>query len=285
MKKLIALALGILPAHSAVLWTENFESYNTGLDNLEDQSNGDWLTDPEATPAIAVLANSGLPSNFGGKSLAVGGLNPGGPATTLGVAYALSPVSAGFDPLESDPETELSFSVDLILNSGSGQSLVDDFRFSFTDLNGTELTTLLFTQALDGNGVAIDGFASVIRSNMGGPSGVYNTQALISLNGAFTLNLVMSPLLNKWSGSIGIASGGSFSLFSNVDLTQNPGPPQPEATVGSFAIDWIKGGNTFGDNFLIADNFLLQSQSPIPEPGTPLLISLSALGCILRRRR
>lgn len=286
MKLLIALALGILPAHSATLWTENFETYDVGLDNLEDQSEGAWLTDPVATPAIAVLSNigSGLPSSFGGKSLAVGGLDTDGTEVTLGVAYALSPVAAGFDPAASDPETELSFSVDLILNSGSGQSLVDDFRFSFTDLNGTELTTLLFTQALDGNGDVNPGFASVIRSNMAA-NGVFNTQALISLNAAFTLNLVMNPLLNKWSGSISLLEGGSFSLFSNVDLTQNPGPPAPEATVGSFAIDWIKGGASWGDNFLIADNFLLQSQVPVPEPGAPLLISLSALGCILRRRR
>jgi hypothetical protein len=286
MKKLVILALGILPAHSAVLWMENFEDYDTGISNLEDQSEGAWLTDPEGTTSIAVISNSALPANFGGKSLAVGGLDPGTAATTLGVAYALSPEAAGFDPVASSPKTELNFSADFILNTGGTTTtlLLDDFRLSFADLNGRELSTLLFTQARDGAGNLIPGSATIIRSN-GAPGGVYNTQALISLNAAFSLNLVMNPLLNKWSGSIGIPTGGSFSLFSNVDLTQNPGPPVPDATVGSFAIDWIKGGTSFGENYLTADNFLLQSQLPIPEPGAPLLISLSALGCILRRRR
>lgn len=286
MKKLIVLALGILPAHSAVLWTESFEAYDTGIDNLEDQSGGDWWTDPEATPSIAVIPNSNLPASFGGKSLAIGGVDTGGLETTLGVAYALAPEAAGFDPVLQDPETELSFSADFILNTGGSSTtlLVDDFRLSFADLSGTELSTLLFTQARDGNGDVNPGFATIIRSN-GTPTGVFNTQILISLNAAFTLNLVMNPLLNKWSGSVAIPGGGSFSLFSNVDLTQNPGPPAPEATVGSFAIDWIKGGTSWGDNYLLADNFLLQSQVPVPEPGAPLLISLSALGCILRRRR
>jgi hypothetical protein len=285
MKKLIILALGILPAHSAVLWMEDFEAYDTGLDNLEDQSGGDWLTDPEATPSIAVISNSGsgLSASFGGKSLAVGGLDPLTATATLGVAYALAPEAAGFDPLDEAPETELSFSADFILRPGGSSPtlLVDDFRLSFADLNGTELSTLLFTQARAGNGDVNPGFATIIRSNSA-PGGVFNTQALISLNAAFTLNLVMNPLLNKWSGSVAIPGGGSFSLFSNVDLTQNQGT---EPTVGSFAIDWIKGGASWGDNYLLADNFLLQSQVPVPEPGAPLLISLSALGCILRRRR
>ncbi len=285
MKRLIALAVGILPAHSAVLWTESFENYDTGQNNLETQSGGAWLTDPQETESIAVIANSGLPSSFGSKSLAVGGVPTGGLETTLGVAYALSPEETAFDPVLYDPETELSFSADFILNTGAGSTtlLLDDFRLSFADLQGTELATLLFTQARNSNGDALPGFATVIRSNM---NGVYNTQALISLNAAFTLNLVMSPLLNKWSGSIGVpGSSGSFSLFSNVDLTQNPGPPLPEATVGSFAIDWIKGGTEWGDNYLVADNFALQSQTPIPEPGAPLLIAISAVGSLLRRRR
>jgi len=282
MKNLLFFTLAILPAHSTVLWTENFESYDLNVDNLEAQSGGAWLTDPVETPAIAVVGNSALPSAFGGQSLAVGGLPTDDSEATLGVAYALSPVDAGFDPAASHPETELTFAVDLILNTGSGQSLVDDFRFSFTDLNGTELATLLFTQALDSNGDAIDGFATVIRSNM---NDAFNTQALISLNAAFTLNLVMNPLLNKWSGSIGSLGGGSFALFANVDMTQNAGPPAPEATVGSFAIDWIKGGTSWGDNFLVADNFLLQSQVPVPEPGVPLLLSSFALAAFVRRRR
>lgn len=282
MKKLLLSTLAVLPAHATVLLTENFESYDLGFDNLEAQSGGAWLTDPVETPAIAVVGNSGLPVAFGSKSLAVGGLPTDDSEFTPGVAYALSPESAGFDPALSQPETELSFAVDLILNTGSGQSLVDDFRFSFTDLAGTELATLLFTQALDANGDAIDGFATVIRSNT---NGVFNTQALISLNAAFTLNLVMNPLLNKWSGSIGSLGGGSFALFANVDMTQNPGPPAPEANVGSFAIDWIKGGDNWGDNFLLADNFSIQSQVPVPEPGVPLMLSSFALAAFLRRRR
>lgn len=282
MKNLLALAFAILPAHATVLWTEDFESYDVGVDNLELQSGGAWLTDPVETPAIAVIANTGLPATFGTKLLVVGGLPTDGSETNLGVAYALSPEVTGFDPLLSDPEVELSFTADLILNTGTGQSLTDDFRLSFTDLNGTELATLLFTQALDSNGDAIDGFATVIRSNGGG--GVFNTQALISLNAAFTLNLVLNPQLNKWSGGIGAVGGtGSFALFANVDLTQNSGPPAPEANVGSFAIDWIKGGENWGDNFLVADNFLLQSQ--VPEPSVPLMISSFALAALLRRRR
>ena len=286
MKKLIILALCISPAHSAVLWTDNFEGYNLAgpADNLETQSAGSWLTDPQNTAAIAVIANSGLPTSFGGKSLAVGGIDPGGATTTLGVAYALSPVEAGFDPETSAPFTELSFSADFILNSGTGGSLVDDFRLSFADLKGTELAALLFTQALDGAGAPLPGYATIVRGNV---KQAYNTQVLIALNSGFRINLVMSPLLNKWSGSINELNIGPFSMFANVDLTQNAGPPVPEATIGSFAIDWMKkdGADEWGSNYLIADNFILQSQTPVPEPSVPLMISVFTLGAFLRRRR
>lgn len=288
MKNLILASLAVMPAHSAtLLWTENFEGFDAGVNNLEEQSGGDWLTDPIETPAIAVIANtnSGLSASFGTKSLAVGGLPTDNSEVELGVAYALSPSASGFDPATSSPETELSFSVALVLNTGGGGSLVDDFRFSFTDINNIPLATLLFSQARDGSGDPVAGFATVIRSNMAAVGGVYDTQSLIPFNTEFTMNLVMSPLLNKWSGSITNDSGGSFSMFSNVDMTQNAGPPAPDSTIGSFTIDWIKGGAEWGDNYLVADNFLLQSQAPIPEPGVPLMISVLAFASLLVRRR
>jgi hypothetical protein len=282
MKKLILASLAVMPAHSATLfWTENFESFDTGVNNLETQSSGDWVTDPVATPAIAVIANSPsspLFSSFGSKSLAIGGEPTDNTEMELGVAYALSPLNSGFDPATSSPETELSFSVALVLNTGTGGSLVDDFRFSFTDLNNIPLATLLLRQSGEA------GFATVIRSNMAAVGGVFDTQARIPLNTEFTMNLVMSPLLNKWSGSITTGSG-SVSMFSNVDMTRNDGPPEPDSTIGSFSIDWIKSGGEWGSNYLVADNFLLQSQAPIPEPGVPLMISGLAVASLLLRRR
>jgi hypothetical protein len=282
MKKLILASLAVMPAHSATLfWTENFESFDTGVNNLETQSSGDWVTDPVATPAIAVIENSPsspLFSSFGSKSLAIGGEPTDNTEMELGVAYALSPLNSGFDPATSSPETELSFSVALVLNTGTGGSLVDDFRFSFTDLNNIPLATLLLRQSGEA------GFATVIRSNMAAVGGVFDTQARIPLNTEFTMNLVMSPLLNKWSGSITTGSG-SVSMFSNVDMTRNDGPPEPDSTIGSFSIDWIKSGGEWGSNYLVADNFLLQSQAPIPEPGVPLMISGLAVASLLLRRR
>lgn len=282
MKTLILASLAVMPAHSAtLLWSENFESFDAGVSNLEQQSNNDWLTDPVATPAIAVVENSELSplfTSFGGKSLAIGGVPTDGTEAELGVAYALSPEASGFDPATSAPETELSFSVALVLNTGTGGSLVDDFRFSFTDLNNIPLATLLLRQSAEA------GFATVIRSNMAAVDGVFDTLAQIPLNTAFTMNLVMSPLLNKWSGSLTTGSV-SISMFSDVDMTQNQGPPEPESTIGSFTIDWIKGGDEWGSNYLVADNFLLQSQTPIPEPGVPLMISGLAVASLLLRRR
>ncbi|TAE77562.1 MAG: hypothetical protein EAZ84_04065 [Verrucomicrobia bacterium] len=286
MKKLFFTVLGILPAHSAVLMSEDFESYDLAVDNLEAQTTGNWITDPIETPSIAVLGNaSGSPVTFGSKSLVVGGLPTDGSEAELGVAYALAPTGSGFDPANYGLETEMSFSVDLILNSGGGQSLTDDFRFSFFDLSNNPLATLLFTNDLDGNGNVVDGFATIIRSNMT-EAGVFDTQALIPLNTVFTLNLVLSPLLNKWSGSLS-QDGLDFTLFANVDLTQNQGPPVPEANVGAFGLDWLKGTGQpdWGTNYLIADNFLLQSQTPVPEPSVPLLVSAFAMTAFLRRRR
>ena len=281
MKTLILASLAVMPAHSAtLLWSENFESFDAGVSNLEQQSNGAWLTDPVETSAIAVVLNDQLPTSFGGKSLAIGGVPTDGTEAELGVAYALSPEASGFDPATSAPETELSFSVALVLNTGTsaGGTLVDDFRFSFTDLNNVPLATLLLKQSAEA------GFATVIRSNMAEVGGVFDTLARIPLNQAFTMNLVMSPLLNKWSGSLTTGSV-SISMFSDVDMTQNQGPPEPESTIGSFTIDWIKGGDEWGSNYLVADNFLLQSQTPIPEPGVPLMISGLAVASLLLRRR
>jgi hypothetical protein len=280
MKTLILASLAVMPAHSATLWSENFESFDAGVSNLEQQSNGAWLTDPVETSAIAVVLNDQLPTSFGGKSLAIGGVPTDGTEAELGVAYALSPEASGFDPATSAPETELSFSVALVLNTGTsaGGTLVDDFRFSFTDLNNVPLATLLLKQSAEA------GFATVIRSNMAEVGGVFDTLARIPLNQAFTMNLVMSPLLNKWSGSL-TTDSGPVSMFSNVDMTRNEGPPVPNSTIGSFSIDWLKGGDEWGSNYLVADNFLLQSQTPIPEPGVPLMISGLAVASLLLRRR
>lgn len=282
MKKLILSALVTLPAHAASLWTENFEGYNLADDNLETQSGGAWYTEPANTPAIAVLGGgSFLPVNYGGsfgnQSLVIGGVDPGVSAPDL--SFGVSPSAAGFVP--APPETELSFSVDLLLNTGSGQSLTDQFRFTFVDQSSPEvqLATLMFDNS-------DSGFATVIRGNMDPVDvGTFNTGARIPLNVAFTLNLVINPLLNKWSGSI-----DGVSMFANVDMTKattnlDGDPATPQADLGSFSVDWIKGGTTWGDNYLVADNFSLQSQQPVPEPSVPVLASVFALAGILRRRR
>ena len=177
----------------------------------------------------------------------------------------------------------MSFSVDLLLNTGSGQSLTDQFRLTFVDQSSPEvqLATLMFDNS-------DSGFATVIRGNMNADpleASTFNTGARIPLNVAFTLNLVINPLLNKWSGSI-----DGVSMFANVDMTKattNLGgdlaTPRPD--LGSFSVDWIKGGANWGSNYLVADNFSLQSQQPVPEPSVPVLASVFALAGILRRRR
>ena len=288
MKKLILSALATLPAHAASLWTENFEGYNLAANNLETQSNSAWYTEPANTPAIAVLGvGSILPVNYGGnfgsKALAIGGLDPQAHLDSedqdpvLDVSFGVSPTQAGFRPVA--PNTQLRFSVDLLLNTGgSGQSLTDQFRFTFVDQSSPEvqLATLMFDNS-------DSGFATVIRDNMDPVDvGTFNTGARIPLNVAFTLNLVISPLLNKWSGSI-----NGVSMFANVDMTKattnlEGDPAIPRADLGSFSIDWIKGGTTWGSNYLVADNFSLTA---VPEPSVPVLASVFALAGILRRRR
>jgi hypothetical protein len=280
MKKLILSALATLPAHAAIFWTENFEGYNLAANNLETQSSSAWYTEPANTPAIAVLGvGSIVPVNYGGnfgsKALAIGGVDPGGSPSDL--SFGVSPTQAGFRPVA--PNTQLRFSVDLLLNTGgSGQSLTDQFRFTFVDQSSPEvqLATLMFDNS-------DSGFATVIRDNMDPVDvGTFNTSARIPLNVAFTLNLVISPLLNKWSGSI-----NGVSMFANVDMTKATtnvlgATAAPRADLGSFSIDWIKGGTTWGSNYLVADNFSLTA---VPEPSVPVLASVFALAGILRRRR
>jgi len=268
---LILFALHV-PSSGALIWSESFEDYNLSVDNLEGQ-NPAWLTDPEATDAIAVISTGdlGVPLSYGAKSLAFGGIAPSGEANA-GIAYLLSPTVAQFTP-EAEL-TEAVFSVDLIFSSAGLISITDSFRLSFYDLEEQDLASLLFAPSDQ------EGFVDIYRSNM---STVFDSQISISVDTAVTLNLVMNFDLNKWTGTLATSGTDNLlTIFSNVDMTAGVG----EANLGGFALDWLrKEPVEWGDNYLIMDNFSLSSQVPIPEPSPLLLFSGAALIGFFRRSR
>lgn len=268
---LILLALHV-PSNGALIWSESFESYDLSIDNLEGQ-NPAWLTDPQATDAIAVIstASLGVPISYGAKSLALGGIAPSGEAND-GVSYLLPPTVAQFTPQAE--LTEAAFSVDLIFSSAGLTSITDSFRLSFYDQNNQDLASLLFVPSDQ------EGFVSVYRSNT---SNVFDSQISISADTAVTLNLVMNFELNKWTGTITTFGTESLlTMFSNVDMTAGNG----EANLGGFELAWLREDTVnWGDNFLVMDNFSLGSQVPIPEPSSLLLFSGVALIGFFRRNR
>lgn len=86
--------------------------------------------------------------------------------------------------------------------------------------------------------------------------------------------------LNKWSGSLTAAGSPSpLNLFSNVDMTAGAG----DSNLGGFDLVWMRNGNDWGSNFMVADNLSLNSQ--VPETSSLLLISGSMIIGLLRRRR
>ena len=259
--------------NGALIWSSNFETDPVTPDNLEGQ-NGDWLTDPVGTSSIAVIANTGLgvPTTYGAKSLAIGGVAPVG-ETEAGVAYVVSPVAALFTP--AGLVTEAVFSADMIFSSAG--NLTNDFLFTFFNSGNTDLARLLFTASTDNITVA------VYRSNT---TAVTDTQFTFSRNTAVELKLVMNLELNKWTGTIGAAGAANpITLFANVDM-KAPAAPTTKDLAG-FQVSWLKRSPTdpWGDNYLILDNLSLTSQVPVPEPSSLLLVCGFSLVALLRRAR
>ena len=267
--------------NGALIWSSNFETDPVTPDNLEGQ-NGDWLTDPENTSSIAVIANTGLgvPATYGTKSLAIGGVAPealldedGNPLAPPEVAYVVSPVAALFTP--AGLVTEAVFSADMIFSSAG--NLTNDFLFTFFNSGNTDLARLLFTASTDNITVA------VYRSNT---TAVTDTQFTFSRNTAVELKLVMNLELNKWTGTIGSAGAANpITLFANVDM-KAPAAPTTKDLAG-FQVSWLKRSPTdpWGDNYLILDNLSLTSQVPVPEPSSLLLVCGFSLVALLRRAR
>ena len=275
MKKILTAALicSTATAHAALIWSDNFESYDTGALYLETQ-NSDWLTGPTGTESIAAFDNTpnNLPTSFGSVSLGVGGLPPSfGADDDTSVVYALSPLAASFIP--SGPLPVAHFTTDLILSVPS--TFTDSFRLSFFDGNSQTLSSLLFTPSLTSG-------LSIIRNN-GTVDGTFDTGATLALNAAYTLDLTMNLDYMKWSATITPVGSTSapVALFANVDLTRNT---DAQDNIGGFAIDWISpDGTTYGDNYMVLDNMVLESA--VPEPSSSLLIALGGFACLTRRRR
>ncbi len=271
MKYLLLLLSLQVTVNGALIWSESFETYDTGIDNLEGQ-NPAWLTDPVATDSIAVIPTTGfnLPGSYGSKALVVGGIPPVD-ETTSGIAFVTSPTVASFVP--AGQVTEAAFSVDLTFSSGDLDSLTDSFRLTFFDLQYTELATLLFSPSVE------SGSVSLYRSNT---VNTFDVQTSISVDTPITLSLVMNLELNKWSGSI-VAAGSTstLNLFSNVDMTAGTG----ESNLGGFDLVWLRDGGNWGSNYLVADNMSLTSQIPIPEPSSVLLVFGTLIVGLFRRIR
>lgn len=269
--KLVVFFLSLqLAANGALIWSESFETYDTGIDNLEGQSDASWITDPIATNSISVIQTAGfnLPEAYGNKALVVGGITPVDEFNP-GIAFTTSPTTANFTPTGSLPEA--AFSVDLAFNSAGLDRITDSFRITFFDLQYTELATLLFAPSAD------IGFVNVYRSNT---VTTFDLQTTISVDTSATLNLVMNFELNKWSGSLTApGSPSSLNLFTNVDMTVGAGA----SNLGGFDLAWLRNGNDWGSNFMVVDNLSLNSQ--VPEPSSLILITGSMIIGLLRRKR
>lgn len=275
MKKILIAALICSNAHAALIWSDDFENYDTSLLDLEDQ-NSAWFTGPVATQSIAVLDNdSSAPATFGNKTLAVGGYAPDfGTGDDTTVVYALSPVAANFTM--TGPLPEAHFTTDLILNAGSVASLTDAFRLSLFDSSSNTLTSLLFSAG------STAGTVSVFRND--GGAGTYDTGAALQVNAAYTLKLLMNMDYQKWSATITPtgSTAAPVTLFANVNLTANTAA---QADLGGFVLDWISGdsGANWGENSLNLDNMVLESA--VPEPSSAMVLALCAVACLQRRRR
>lgn len=267
-------------ANGALIWSDNFESYDTDVDNLDDQvapSITSWFATPDGTVAIAAISTGGLgfPASFGAKSLAIGGVDPTAPPEDpVTGAVAVSPTAANFTP--AGDVTEAVFSTDMIFSVADvDSSITDRFRIDFFDSGEATFASILF-QAKNGS---LD--VSILRTNT--VDLPFDTQFAFGVNTAVTLNLVMNFELNKWSGSLGAVGGSSVPLFANVDMT---GATTWGEDLGGFAVNWLQGTpGEWGSNTLIMDNMSLTSQVPIPEPSSSLLLCGFSLLALFRRGR
>jgi|688.fasta_scaffold58195_2 hypothetical protein len=305
MKNILVLLALHTAVSATVIWTENFELYDTTILNLEDQAldgNGNpiWLTDPIATQSIAAIDSApfALPSAFGDKVLAIGGLAPQGALFIPREVSVFSPAALNYTPAFGSEETELVLSMDMFFSAvdlnGLSPEITDSFRFSFFDKSDAALGSLLFTQGTNGFNV------SVLRDNL---VSTFDTQFTLGSNTAVTLDLVMNLEFGKWSGSITpVGTLASVPLFADVDMTDPSFNPQPARELGSFQVAWIgldkpvleqadpanpldSGNYNWGSNTLVLDNISLTSQVPIPEPSSALLLGGFSVLALFRRSR
>lgn len=273
----------IVPAQAVVftVWSENFESYDTNLTTIEQQTATDWYTTPVDTDAIAVIGSTGLPASFGSKVLAVGGITPvydsgeGGldAGADPDLAFAVASKDCYLAPTVENPIVRLK--TDLLLSPGTGTNITDSFRLSFVDGVGVPLTNLLFAPS-----TTQTGRVEMFRYNN---VSVIDTGVSIPVNDPVRLEILFDPSLNKWSASFSDIGGtSSFVIFANVDMNLNPNPALGD-DFGSFSVDWLRNpaGQGWGDNYLVMDNITLES---VPEPGTLVLLGLSPLVFARRRR-
>lgn len=263
-------------ANGALIWSDNFESYDTSINNLDGQvapSVTSWYTGPANTVAIAAISTTGFPASFGTKSLAIGGVDPTAlPDAPVTGAYVESPTVAAFAP--SGEVTEAVFSTDMIFGGAGLPTITDRFRMDFFDSEADTFASLLF-ESRDGT---VD--VAILRDNT---VELLNTQTFFEVDTAVTLTLVMNFDLNKWSGSLGPVGGSRVPIFANVDMT---GAATWEKDLGGFAVNWLQGdSDKWGQNTLFMDNVSLSSQVPIPEPSSSLLLCGFSLLALFRRGR
>jgi hypothetical protein len=300
MKNILVLLALHTAVSGTVIYTQNFEAYDTSINNLEDQAldgNGIpiWETGPFATETIGAINSAsvgGLPVSFGDKVLAVGGFAPSTELFEPGEVYLFTPADFTYaipTTLPGSRDKEVVVSMDMLFSDPN--VFTDSFRFAFFDTANAGLGSLLFTPGVSGSNL------KVFRDNL---NSTFDTQFDLGINTAVTLDIVINLEFGKWSASITpVGTQAAVALFANVDMTDPSRSPQPLRELGGMQVAWIgtevpvanqmdptnpldPGNYIWGDNTLILDNISLTA---IPEPSSALLLGGFSIFALFRRSR
>ncbi|MGD7654287.1 MAG: PEP-CTERM sorting domain-containing protein [Verrucomicrobiales bacterium] len=247
----------------AAVYTEDFSSFGTVGSQLA--PGGGWTVNEAlggSTEPGPMTFVSSLGSTTYGKSGAIGGAmdEPPASATTIVLSHA---AATNVDVL--------GFSVDFAIAGDIDYPERDDFAFSFLDSSGDNVFTIGFENLGDTSTKFLVSYTVGSGTEMSLLDDL-GQEMYIDIDGLYSLSFQFEANGSDptFTGSLGV---GAFATSFSGTATGIGGED-----IADFAAVWdIEGG---GGNHLIFDNVVV-----IPEPASMLMLGLSGIALMRRRRR
>ena len=262
-KILALLALGSMPTAFGSIYVSDFTSVNVG--DILDGVDG-WVQTP---------ANNNDDGDPDGSPLSWINMHDGSKAGALGATYDVPGSGTSFrvDHSLNNPLIGSTLSMDFGLND-STNSFPDrnDFAIRLLNAGGTDLFSLNFvaTSQTSTPEAETDFQWNMTWSSNGNTSSAF---AGVLEGGAYTYDVSFDLGVNNPEATFTVTNNSGSVYSDTVELT---GISQTETISDLRVVTDMGSGSDWGDNFIAFRG--------VPEPGAAMLILLSAVGFLRRRR-